>query len=93
MLGELQAAGSGRHASTLFHSGSVGPTHEHSSAAGTLGSTAFLSQGGGKLLGLGGMHAGAAAASARHKYRLRGVVAHVGTSDSGHYYSFIRTPS
>ena len=28
--------------------------------------------------------------SGRHRYRLRGVVAHVGTSDSGHYYSFIR---
>ncbi|KAG5178754.1 hypothetical protein JKP88DRAFT_129265, partial [Tribonema minus] len=24
------------------------------------------------------------------QYRLKGVVAHVGTADSGHYYSFIR---
>lgn len=29
--------------------------------------------------------------SGEYRYELRGVVAHVGTADSGHYYSFIRS--
>jgi ubiquitin carboxyl-terminal hydrolase 9/24 len=41
--------------------------------------------------GGGSEHIGIAA-SISSQYRLRGILVHMGTCDSGHYYSFIRTP-
>jgi len=36
------------------------------------------------------LHPSSSASTRRYLYELKGVVAHVGTSDSGHYYSFIK---
>ena len=95
MLGEMRPQGSGGPRHSIFRSGgSFGPSSAaalggaSTPSGGGAAASVLRSQGGGFLL-----PAGLPPRSDAHRYRLRGVVAHVGTTDSGHYYSFIRAPA